>query len=151
MIEKNVSFIEQLKRHEGLRLEAYECTAGVLTIGWGHNCVSHPVEGVERIGDAISRGTAEKLLYEDVKRAGKELDKALPWWRGMNEARQGVLLNMCFNVGLGRLLGFKKALGAMKIEDWSRAGTELLDSKWARQVRGRAAELSRQMVLGEWE
>jgi lysozyme len=50
-----------------------------------------------------------------------------------------------------KLLGFKRALGAMSIGDYPRAGTEMLDSQWARQVRGRAAELARQMVLGDWE
>jgi lysozyme len=58
---------------------------------------------------------------------------------------------MAFNMGVSGLLGFKHALGAMKIGDYARAGTEMLDSRWAKQVRGRAAELARQMVLGCWE
>jgi lysozyme len=69
----------------------------------------------------------------------------------MEAPRQAVLLNMAFNLGVGGLLGFKRALGAMRIEDYARAGTEMLDSTWARQVKGRAAELARQMMLGVWE
>jgi hypothetical protein len=88
---------------------------------------------------------------DDVVEAARGLDVAVPWWREMDEARQGVLLNMAFNMGVPRLMGFKKALGAMSIGDYARAGTEMLDSKWAVQVKWRSAELARQMVLGEWE
>lgn len=150
-IEYDETFLAQLKRHEGLRLEAYKDTEGVLTIGWGHNCVANPVPGVEQEGDVISRGSAENLLYQDLKRLARELDDKLPWWRELDEPRQGVILNMAFNLGVGGLIDFKLALRAMRIGDYARAGTEMLDSKWAGQVRGRAAELARQMVLGCWE
>jgi lysozyme len=150
-IENDEAFLDQLKRHEGLRLEAYICPAGKLTIGWGHNCEAKPVLSVEKEGDVVSRGTAEILLYQDVKALAKELDDKLPWWRKMEEPRQAVLLNMAFNLGVPKLLGFKRALGAMRVGDYPRAGTEMLDSAWARQVKGRAAELARQMVLGDWE
>lgn len=150
-IENNENFISQLKRHEGFSLEAYTCPAGFLTIGWGHNCDAHPVPGVEHVGDTVSRGSAEILLYQDLKAIAKELDDKLPWWRKMEEPRQAVVLNMAFNMGVPKLMGFKRALSAMKIGDYNRAGSEMLDSQWARQVRGRAAELARQMVLGDWE
>ena len=81
-----------------------------------------------------------------------ELDDRLSFdWRKMDEPRQAVLLNMAFNLGVPKLMGFKRALSAMSIGDYPRAGTEMLDSKWAKQVKGRAAELARQMVLGCWE
>lgn len=151
MIEANERFIEQLKRHEGLRLEAYRCSAGALTVGYGHNCDVWPVEGVTRVGDVISRARAEELLTEDIYGIAEGLDFLWPWWRELDRPRQGVLLNMAFNMGVPRLRTFKRMLGALRAGDYPRAGTEMLDSKWAKQVRGRAAELARQMVLGEWE
>lgn len=150
-VENDRYFLEQLKRHEGFSVEAYLCPAGKLTVGWGHNCEALPVPGVEKVGDVISRGTAETLLYRDVQAVAKELDAAFPWWRDMSFPRQAVLLNMAFNMGLPKLKTFKKAIGAMSIGDYPRAGTEMLDSRWMEQVRGRAAELARQMVLGVWE
>lgn len=151
MIERSERFLSQLKRHEGLELEAYICPAGFLTVGWGHNVDASPVGVVKSVGDAISMGTAEALLYDDVKLSSRELDRAYPWWRGMSEARQAVLLNMHFNMGMGKLKTFKMALAAMEAGDWSEAGRQMLASRWAGQVKGRAAELARQMVLGEWE
>ena len=150
-IEYDDTFLDQIKRHEGLRLEAYLCPAGALTVGYGHNCDVWPVACVEKVGDVISRTKAEEILVEDVAFFAEELDDKLPWWRKMEEPRQAVLLNMAFNLGVPKLLGFKRALGAMSIGDYPRAGTEMLDSLWARQVKGRAAELARQMVLGAWE
>jgi lysozyme len=151
-IEYDNTFLAQLEKHEGLRLEAYICPAGKLTIGYGHNCEAWPVAGVEKVGDVITRTRADKLLLEDVACIAEELDDKLPWWRTMEEPRQAVLLNMAYNMGVPRLLAFKRALGAMRIGDYARAGTEMLDSRWAReQVRSRAAELARQMVLGDWE
>ena len=150
-IEYDEAFFDQLKKHEGLRLEAYLCPAGALTIGYGHNCDAWPVVGVEKVGDIISRVKAEEILIEDVAFFAGELDDRLGWWRKMEEPRQAVLLNMAFNLGVSKLMGFKRALGAMSIGDYPRAGTEMLDSNWAKQVKGRAAELARQMVLGCWE
>ena len=51
--------IELIKRYEGLRLEAYVCPAGVLTIGWGHT------KGV-KAGMVIDLAEAERLLADDI-------------------------------------------------------------------------------------
>lgn len=151
MAETNEKFFAQLKRHEGLRLEAYLCPAGVLTIGYGHNCEAWPVLGVHHEGDHISREKAEELLVEDVFGVAGELDDRLPWWRELSEPRQAVLLNMAYNLGLSRLKGFVKMLYALEEGDWNRAAREMLDSKWAVQVKGRSAELATQMVTGAWQ
>jgi lysozyme len=150
-IENDEAFLDQLKRHEGLRLEAYLCPAGKLTIGWGHNCEAKPVPSVEKEGDVVSRGTAEILLYQDVKALAHELDDKLPWWRKMEEPRQAVLLNMAFNMGVPKLLGFKRFLAAAEAEDWNAAAYEMGDSKWAEQVINRSRELITQMILGAWQ
>lgn len=53
--------LELIKKFEGLRLKAYRCPAGVLTIGYGHT------RGV-RDTMIISEETAEELLKSDVAR-----------------------------------------------------------------------------------
>ena len=63
-IEHHPRFLDRLKRHEGLRLEAYVCPAGALTIGYGHNLDQHPIPNVGDEGDRISRAEADKLLHE---------------------------------------------------------------------------------------
>ena len=44
------------------------------------------------------------------------------------------MINLCFNLGITRLLTFKKALAAMAEGDFSKSADEFLDSKWATQV-----------------
>lgn len=150
-MEHNSRFFSQLKRHEGLELEAYICPAGVLTIGWGHNCDAHPVAGVKQVGDVISRTTADMLLLKDVAMSAAELDRVIPWWRELSEPRQAVILNMHFNMGWPKLRGFKKFLAAAEAGYWNRAAFEMGDSRWANQVKGRSRELITQMALGAWQ
>lgn len=128
----------ELIRDEGIRLRPYRCTAGKLTIGVGRN--------LEDVG--ISVEEANHMLDADIDRAAAALDKALPWWRDLSEARQRVLLNMCFNLGIGSLLGFKNTLAAIKAGRYEDAATGMLASKWAGQVGDRAKRLAAMMKTG---
>lgn len=128
----------QLTEDESESLRVYKCPAGYLTIGVGRN--------LEDVG--ISPEESDFLLQNDIKRVEGELDQALPWWCGMNDVRQEVLANMCFNLGLTRLLGFKKALAAMEKADYATAAAEMKDSKWYSDVGKRAERLCRQMESG---
>ena len=58
---------------------------------------------------------------------------------------------MAFNLGVRGLLGFKKALAAVKAGDFEKAAEEMLDSKWRRDVKCRAYELAEQMRTGKWQ
>ena len=126
---------EQLVRHEGLRLKAYRDTVDKLTIGVGRN--------LDDVG--ISETEAMFLLDSDIATVEKDLDRALPWWRGMSEERQLVLADMCFNLGISRLLGFKNTLAALQEGRYDEAAKEMLDSKWAQQVGKRAITLADMM------
>lgn len=149
-IEFHPMFMAQLKRHEGLELRTYVCPAGKLTIGYGHNLTDDPVWGLQR-GDKISARQAEELLQRDVRRAARELDEKLPWWRSLCEARQAVLLNMAFNLGVHGLLAFSRMLMALRQKDYKGASFEMIDSDWHEQVGVRSEELIRQMRTGQWE
>lgn len=129
-----------LKKHEGLRYTLYKCPAGKLTIGYGHN--------IEDRG--ISEKCAEFILQEDREIAYRQVKNAVSDFCILNEARQYVLIDMCFNIGISKLLSFKKMLKALKNNDYSLAAKEMLASKWAAQVPGRAKELSEIMETGEW-
>jgi len=128
----------ELVRDEGLRLKPYRCTAGRLTIGVGRN--------LDDVG--ITAEEADYLLENDLGRAMADLDRALPWWRGLSEARQRALVNMAFNVGLSRLLGFKAMLAALQRGDWNEAAAEALASRWADQVGARAVRIAEMMREG---
>jgi lysozyme len=128
--------IDLIKKHEGLRLRPYECTAGKLTIGYGRN--------LEDCG--ITEQEAMLLLQNDIMRVRAEVVKNFDWYDTMPNRIQSVLINMCFNLGISRLKGFRKFLAALEARDWITAAAEMMDSRWARQVGPRAIEL-RDIVL----
>ena len=72
----------------------------------------------------------------------------MPWWRHQSEVRKVVLVDMCYNLGINRFLGFKKMLAAVKEGNYDTAADEMLNSKWATQVKGRAVELAQLMREG---
>lgn len=147
---------EQVKKSEGLRLSAYRCTSGALTIGWGHNCDASPVDGVKRVGDTITLEQAETLFERDLTNAVWQTRENLPWVLGLNPARQAVIYDMAFNMGLGDskrgLLSFNKiSLPLIKKGEYALAARNMLASRWAKRVKGRAVRLTRQLETGEWQ
>ena len=69
-----------------------------------------------------------------------------PWWRSLDDNRQRILANMCFNLGYPRLSGFKRFLAALHTGQWETAAVEMMDSKWATQVGDRAKRLRDRML-----
>ncbi len=130
----------QLVRHEGLRLKPYRCTAGKLTIGIGRNLDDR----------GISQKEAYLLLEHDIQNCEKQiLDEIPEIYNSLDEVRQSVLLNMCFNLGIKGLLEFKNTLAFIGAGDWERAANGMLASKWAKHVGMRAIELSELMRKGQ--
>lgn len=124
----------QLVKHEGLRLKPYRCTAGKLTIGYGRNLDDN----------GITKAEALTMLRNDIANVKAELER-LGWWRRLDDTRQDVIANMAFNIGLTRLLTFKRMIAAIEDAEYTKAADEMMDSKWAAQVGSRAVELARKM------
>lgn len=57
-----------VKHFEGLRLTAYQCSANVWTLGWGHT------RGVEQ-GDYIDQDQAETWLDDDLHSCAKDIHR----------------------------------------------------------------------------
>lgn len=125
----------QLIVDEDLRLKPYRCPAGKLTIGVGRN--------IEDNG--ITRQEAYYLLRNDVDQCHRQLSLTIPFYDRLPSDKKEILLNMCFNMGINRLLAFKRMLAAMAVNDWESAAHEMEDSAWARQVQDRARRLMEKM------
>lgn len=135
------NLIDLVKKHEGLRLKPYRCTAGKLTIGYGRN--------IEDKG--ISKKEAKYLLENDLEQVKEELRLLLLFWDILSEVRRAVLMDMCFNLGLNGFMKFKKMLSALENKDYELAAKEMLNSKWATQVKGRANELAFMMIEDRYQ
>jgi len=128
-----------LERHEGLRLTPYLDTVGKMTIGYGRNLDDN----------GITQWEAEMLLAYDIGIATIAVVEVIPTiFLGLNDVRQEILINMIYNLGPTRLLGFKKMIAALDAFDYEKAADEMLDSRWAVQVGQRAIELAEWMRTG---
>jgi lysozyme len=152
--------IKQLVQSEGLRLEVYQDTLGIDTIGVGRNLEDRGIteeelntmdipniETVYQYG--ITEVDAAFLLENDVEIVEKELLVAHPCVDSLDSVRQLVLVDMAFNMGVPRLCKFKKMWAAIHEEDFRTAAKEMLDSRWAVQVKGRSHKLAHAMHHGE--
>lgn len=142
--------IAQVKFEEGLRLKAYHCTAGKLTIGYGHNIDARPFFEGNRIPLEITKDQAEAILFDDLCRTSEQLHAA---WHGMGlltPARRDACINMAFQMGIDGFLGFKKMREYLLKCDWVKAHDAALDSKWARQTPNRAKRVAKQLLTGDY-
>ena len=143
--------IADLKRDEGLRLDAYPdpiSKGPPWTIGYGHT--GRDV----RPGLTWTLEQAEAALIRDIRDHNAQLAAALPWVASLDPARRRVLQNMAFNLGVGvaggtkGLLGFKNTLGMIQRGEYAAAADGMGKSLWAKQVKGRATRLAEQMRKG---
>lgn len=139
---------EELKRDEGLRLKAYQCTSGIWTIGYGATKMlsGDPVKK----GDVIDLQTALSLLDRDVKASIEDAMVVCKSFNDLNGERKAVLANLAFNIGINKLKNFKNTLACIHAKDYSGAALEMLNSKWASQVGQRAQRLAKRMSTGKW-
>ena len=139
--------IEELIFDEGMIDEVYKDHLGYNTFGVGHLILDTDKECGQPVGTKVSKERIIECLNRDIDAICADLDRAIPWWRELDDDRQRVMANMGFNLGLTRLLQFKKFLAAMEQKDYETAAIEMMDSRWAVQVKGRSTRL-RDRVIG---
>jgi lysozyme len=135
--------LEMLKRHEGVEHHIYRCSAGFWTLGAGRNV--DPQGGL-----GLSEDEVDYLLQNDIERVIKELSAEYRWFNSLDDVRKDAMIDISFNLGATRLRGFKKALYAMEVADYTSAAKEFLDSKWSRDVKGRSHELASMIETGKY-
>ena len=140
--------IEELIIDEGCIDKVYADHLGFLTLGVGHLILDTDKEFKLDIGTPVSEERINECLHNDIDIVCAELDRNMPWWNELDETRQRVLANMCFNLGCPRLKNFKNFLAALEGGDFETAGEEMMDSKWATQVGDRAVRLQEKMLHG---
>lgn len=87
--------LEIIKKHEGLRLKAYICPAGVPTIGYGSTRYS---DGRKiQMGDVITENEAEQMLIHDVRKFEAEIIASVT--TPLNDNQLSALISFAYNVG----------------------------------------------------
>lgn len=125
-----------IKKFEGCELEAYKCSAGVWTIGYGHT------KGVEE-GMTITKDQAEEMLLEELVEYEKAVEEAVH--NQLDQCMFDALVSWTYNLGPTNLNSstMLKVLNAgeydevpAQIKRWNKAGGKVLEGL----VRRREAE-----------
>lgn len=117
---------------EGVRNKPYTDTVGKLTIGVGRNLTD--------VG--ISDDEVKYLLKADIERVIQDIELHLPWVSEHPECVQRAVANLTFNLGINGLLKFVNSLKLLRSKYYNEAADAFLQSKWARQVKGRAQRVT---------
>ena len=87
-----------IKQFEGCRLTAYQCSAGVWTIGYGHTA------GVYK-GMKITQAQADTFLKQDIVKFEKYINNPsyVPFTEQLNQNQFDALVSFAFNLGQGNV------------------------------------------------
>lgn len=123
--------IDHIKKWEGLRLKAYQCTSGVWTIGYGHTSAAGGLKVYE--GLEITREKAENILRSDLVKFEKRVNDlvVVP----LTQTQFDALVSFDFNTGK---LHKSTLLKKLNSGDYNAVPSEL--NKWVfsskRRVKG---------------
>jgi len=132
---------------EGRRTVAYRDTLGLWTNGIGHKYT----DGQDHAGDVWTDQKVDETFEADYAAALRGIGAACPWVAKLDEVRQAVLVSMAFQMGVHGVLGFPKALAAMRDQNWNQAAGELRASAWHQQTPARCERAARAVETGEWQ
>jgi lysozyme len=91
--------IDLMHHFEGCRLEAYQCSAKVWTIGWGNTFYEN--ETPVRQGDKITQDRANSLFVFVANKFAGEIKKLIK--TNLTENQFSALVCFAYNVGTGNL------------------------------------------------
>ena len=122
------ALIERIGVNEGFRSKPYQCSEGVWTIGHGLTW--------------LTEGESLHILTGRIQQLHLKLLDDLDWYKDMPPEIQGVIIEMCYQMGFAGFCKFKKAIAKMQEKKRKGAADEMLDSLWAKQTPSRANRLA---------
>lgn len=134
-LKQDIRTIQDIESDEGFSSSVYFDNLGYATIGYGRMID-------KRLGGGITKAEAEYLLDNDLQASINDCDQNFSWFSKLSDARQRAIVEMRFQLGLKRLLGFVDMLIDMENYDFLGAAAEALNSKWASQCPNRAQRIA---------
>ena len=130
-----------LKREEGSKLKdgkhiPYKCSEGKLTIGYG--LLIDP----DVPGGGLTEAQADMLLRTTVDNLMVEIYNRIPWYKEQPEPIKIALANMAYQLGVPKLLQFKKTLDHIENGRYAMAAAECKNSRWFHQTPNRCERVA---------
>ena len=127
-----MSLIESIKQHEGYVGVVYKDSLGIDTIGYGF-----AIKDLE-----LDVDICDIILERKLKELETRVNLKFKWFIYMPQEIKDVVMEMCYQLGVGGVSKFKKTIAYLQNKQWEEASVEMLDSLWAKQTPNRAKELS---------
>ena len=146
-----------IKDHEGYRPQVYKDSVGKPTIGIGFNLTRSDARAlIKQVGADYDQVLTGKQLLNDkqintlfelsLRTAYKDAEKFIPDLFNQPRNVKLALIDLAFNLGYDRLSKFKNTKAHLIAGDYNKAANELMNSKWAGQVKRRAQNLAKLLV-----
>lgn len=108
-----------IRKFEGCKLTAYQCPAGVWTVGWGATGadITSCTVWTKEVADSVLRNTALEVI--------NQVTSASPILSNANPARVAALADFVYNLGIGNY-NSSTLKDRVDDEDWVRAAEEIV-------------------------
>lgn len=137
------------KRHEAVDA-AYNLSLNRAIVFEGFSETPYLLQGEWHIGfgrlidspeymPSVTLQEAYLMLQDDMQVVELELNQRLPYFKTLPIEMRLVLLDMGYNMGVPRLMGFERMLSAARVSDWNKVAVEMIDSLYFNQVHNRAS------------
>lgn len=115
---------------------AYDLATGRLIVP-GTDIQGGVAIGFGRVLNAVGITDAEIAVFlsSDIDTFYGMLMRALPWFSKSSDNVQQALTDLCFNMGLSKLMGFTNTLRMLENHNYAAAAEGLKNSLWAKQVQ----------------
>ena len=134
--------VQALRLEEGVKKAVYKDSLGIYTIGVGFN-----IDGDH--GGGLDDVEIDFILHHRLALCEAQAEQ-YPWFLGLNDARQRVIVDMIYNMGANTFAQFHGTHTALMNGDYKAASAGMLASRWATQVGKRATRLAGIMETGVW-
>lgn len=150
-------------------LKPYLCPKKKWTIGWGYNyqdrsfsapylselgfapkAAVNTVMLTEALKKHFTADMAERLLMADVDMVMSQCEDNFRWFDDLDDVRKATIADMCYQMGINKLLCFKHMLGFMSAGAYADAAREAKNSAWFKQSANRAEINVAQLRDGQW-
>lgn len=145
--------IRLLNKEEGWSSVPYYCSEGYPTVATGIR-IGPKGAPLSQYQFKVSKAVGAVWLSEEVQSKLADMQKhpnIVAALAACNDARQGVLISMAFQMGADGLSAFVNTLRFIANKQWKEAHDGMLNSKWAKQTPERAKRHANQILSGEWD
>lgn len=144
-----MNLVDQIKADEGWHPYVYDDATGAY-IRPGARVVGNPTIGYGTLLSSpggISDDEGETLLQHRITAAQRQA-ACLTVYAQLDPARQDVLTQMVFQMGLDGVEQFAHTLACLSAGDWAGAAEGMRNSLWAKQTPARANRLAQVIETG---